>query len=223
MAAFFREVLDRCFTPDFLYGVRKKFHFAETQMREMQEVAMCMAPRMHKEAFWERKADFIQGRHCMEKPGRKYEIAAMSLGSGIDHLQERYSAEGLLLQSYILEVLAGEILMEGYPAYQQYIKKETGWRVAAYHFPGSEEALPLELLPELLQECAPQITCNAAFAMSPAQSVLFLAELAQDGRIECGSLCQGCRQSSCPNRIRAASHASQPMTYGYSRIFGLYP
>lgn len=200
MPAFFSDVLDEIVTPVFLERVQRKFHFAETQMIELQTVAEQMTPLMRSEAAWERKAYPMPKRHRINEHDQIYESVVMTLGSGIDRLQERYCKRELFLSSYIVEVLSGEILMRGYDAYNQYVRKETGRHAAGYHFLGSEAAFPLDLLPELLRECSLQITCNSAFCMQPNKSVAFVAELTQDENMYCRSICQGCNHTHCSHR-----------------------
>ena len=236
MPAFFSNILDEILTPVFLERVRKKFHFEKTHMVEIQTVAMRMIPLIQTEAFWERKEFLMPDR--TNESNNIYESVFMSLGKGIDYLQERYEEGEFLLKSYILEVLANEILLRGYDAYNQYIKKETNWHVARYYFLGSEAAFPLDILPSLLKECSLQITCNSAFYMSPNKSVVFISELTQDEKRYCGSICFDCKNKNCPNKIEDAySICSGPMPgsikkqikikkdmsmlYGYSRIFGI--
>lgn len=96
-----------------------------------------------------------------------HEQVVMSLGNGVDRLQEKYSERGLLSQSYMIEVMASELLLQGYVAYNYYIKENTDWHVARYHFLGSEENYPLEMMPDLLRELTPLITCNSAFVCCP--------------------------------------------------------
>lgn len=224
MATFFSEVLDGFLSPVFLEKVHKKFHFSETHMAALEKVAKEMLPLMHRDAFWESK-EFL-----MENPRRHsafYERVVMSLGEGIDDLQEQYTGEGLLLQSYMLEALASELLLRGYDAYNGYIRENTKLHVARYHFPGSEEAFPIEALPDLLEAVTPRVTCNSAFCMLPKKSVAFLAELTEDAKVQCQGVCIGCGNKTCPNRIeddceirkRIAAMTDMPLPYGYSRIF----
>lgn len=231
MKAFFSQVLDEFLTPDFLEGARKKYHFAKAQFTELQAVAEKMIPRMRREAFWERKEyrkqEPIRSDSCGQ-PDKVYECVVMTLGHGIDDLQETYDDRGWLLQSYMTEVLASEVLLAGYQAYEQYLCTQTDWHVARYHFPGSEKAFPLELLPDLLREYEPRITCNHAFCMSPNKSVVFLSELAQGVQTCNGSICFGCTNRHCSYRTQSdpagneqvTKRQDRPMTYGYSRIFG---
>lgn len=228
MAAFFSEVLDQFLSPAFLGGVRRKFHYDETQALEFQAVAVEMLPLLREEAFWERKVFSGEIKRSSEECSILYEQVVMSLGNGVDSLQERYSERELLSKSYMIEVLASELLLQGYAAYNRYIRKNTDRHVARYHFPGNEEAFPLEMLPGLLKELTSLITCNAAFCMLPKKSVAFIAELTQDDKIQCRGICVDCNNLNCSNRMsegsmtqkRLSVMADIPLNYGYGRIFG---
>ena len=230
MAAFFPEVLEAFLSPDFLEGVRRKFHYGDTKTAAFQAVAQEMLPLMREEAFWDSRAFSVEGRQPGESADAVYESVIMSLGGGLDTLQERYSEEGRLSESYMLEVMASELLLKGYGAYNRYVQENRDRHVARYHFLGSEEAFPLELLPELLQESAERIVCNSAFCLMPKKSVVFVAELTQDSKVRCESICVGCHNLHCPNRAKddsprgrmLARMADIPLSYGYSRIFGRF-
>lgn len=214
---FEKENLEEFVSPAFQENVRVKFHFEEEQTGLIREVAEELLPVLQREAFWVRTA-YIQpamqkessqirqacgakNRQSADVPDKAYECVAMSLGHGVDQLQESYSEKGLLLQSYIVEALTGELLMRGYDAYNRYIASNTDWHVARYHFPGSEDSFPLEMLPELLQDLTQEITCNAAFCMIPKKSVVFISELTQDETVRCQEICDGCGNTACPNRV----------------------
>lgn len=225
MEVFFPELLDEFISADFLQKLRIKFHFDEKQAAQIRTAAEEMLPSIRKEAFWIRQAYPMQGEASSKDSDTAYECVAMSLGRGVDLLQESY-CEKELLQSYIVEVLAGELLMQGYDAYNNYIMKNTARHVARYHFPGSEKNLPLAVLPELLQNLTQKITCNSAFCMLPKKSVVFISELTQDETVHCKAICIGCTNKSCPNRIEENDLIRKrmtdlPLTYGYSRIFGI--
>ena len=229
MAAFFSNILDQFLTPAFLEGVRKKYHYDDTQAFELQAVAEEMLPLMREEAFWERKVSLGKNQDQNEVSGALYEQVVMSLGRGVDCLQERYNEREQLSKSYMIEVLASGLLLQGYAAYNHYIREKTDWHVARYHFLGSEENYPLEMLPDLLKELTPLITCNSAFCMLPKKSVAFIAELTQDEKVQCRGICVGCNSLSCSNRMedgglvhkRLSVMTDMPLTYGYGRIFGL--
>lgn len=232
---FFPILLNEFLSPGFLEGVREKFHYGETLKAEFQAVAEEMLPLMRRDAFWERGKCSLQSRNLSEQTAgapqdfdASEELVIMSLGEGLDNLQESYHVKGLLSQSYMLEVLADELLMKAYEAYNRYIDVNTGQHVARYRFPGSEKEFPLEKIPKLLEGMTKRITCNAAFCMSPKKSVVFIARLTTDEDIRCEGVCAGCGNLHCVNRIaddKAARRLIEKMTdlplhYGYRRIFG---
>lgn len=200
MAAFFPDVLDAFLSSDFLEGVRRKFHYDDTKTAAFQAVAQEMLPLMREEAFWDSEAFSEENRQPGECADAVFESVIMSLGGGLDALQERYNENGMLSESYMLEVLASELLLKGYGAYNRYVQENRDRHVARYHFLGSEEAFPLELLPKLIQESAGRIACNAAFCLIPKKSVVFISELTRDTKVQCESICVGCHNLHCPNR-----------------------
>lgn len=227
MENFFPELLDEFISTDFLKKVRKKYHFDEEQAPQLQAVAEEMLPKMQQEAFWIRQESFPNNKWQSKDSDTTYENVAMSLGNGVDLLQEGYSEKGLLLESYMVEVLASELLMRGYDAYNRFVIEHSAYHVARYHFPGSEEALPLEILPHLLSGLTQKITCNSAFCMQPKKSVVFISELTQDETVSCKGICVGCTNTACPNRVEENNLLRKrmtdvPLTYGYNRIFGIY-
>lgn len=211
---------------DFLEKTRKKFHFDVEQAAQIRAAAEKMLPTIREEACCIRQAYAMEKNRSERDFDTTYECVAMSLGKGVDLLQESYSEQGLLLETYIVETLAGELLLRGYDTYNKYVAKHTSLHVARYYFPGSEKSLPLEMLPGLLQNLAPKITCNAAFCMQPKKSVVYIAELTQDETMHCKAICVGCTNKSCPHRIEENKLIRKkltdlPLTYGYSRIFGI--
>ncbi len=226
MESFFPELLDEFISTDFLKKVRAKYHFGEEQASLLQSAAEELLPQIRQEAFWIRQASFNNEWQSKDSD-TIYENVAMSLGNGVDLLQESYCEKGLLLESYMVEVLASELLMRAYDAYNRYVIEHTPYHVARYHFPGSEKTLPLEMLPQLLNGITQKITCNSAFCMQPKKSVLFISELTQDETISCKGICVGCTNTACPNRVEDDNLIRKrmtdvPLTYGYSRIFGIY-
>lgn len=201
MAVFFTELLDAFLEADFLETVQKKFHYGERQIEELMAVAEKMLPVMRKEAFWERGV----AHSYREDADTAYEDVVMSLGKGVDDLQEDYSRKGMLMEAYMLETLAGELLMKGYSAYNRYVRMNGPWHVARYHFPGSEEDFPLEMVPDILSRLDTRIRCNSSFYMKPKKSVVFMAELTRDETVWCEGICTGCSSMNCPNKVERAN------------------
>ena len=139
MSIFFPDILDDFLKLPFLQRVKKKYHFEEHQMDELKAVAGEMLPLIRREAFWERKgwhASPTQREAFWERKGwhasptrknvlqeepenmtdldKRWEAVVISLGWGVDDLQESYSRKGMLSQCYMLEALAGELLLDSY-------------------------------------------------------------------------------------------------------------
>lgn len=202
MESFFPELLDEFISTNFLKKVCEKYHFDEEQATQIQAVAEELLPKMREEAFWIRQESSAKNEWQSKNSDIAYETVAISLGYGVDHFQECCSEKGLLLESYMVEVLASELLIRGYDAYNRYVMEHTPYHVARYHFPGSEETLPLEMLPQLLNDLTQKISCNSAFCMQPKKSVVFISELTQDETISCKGICVGCTNTACPNRVK---------------------
>ena len=154
---------------------------------------------------------------------------AMTLGEGVDALQEHLSEEGELTRCYMAEALGNELLLEAYASFHQWVEKSQGRgvHVARYHFYGGEEALPLEKMREALMELGQDaVTCNDCFCLRPKKSVVFVAELTADPAVACQGICVGCDRKDCPNRVEKSEEAAirwpdLPMgalPYGYARI-----
>ncbi len=141
------------------------------------------------EGFWVVFPDEIK------EQGAGLVTVVMTLGAGIDILQERYQRTDRMLESYMVENISGELLMEGYRQFGEWIASKTQWKVKAFHFPGGEKAFPLELLPELLKTTGQQKgTCNRECCMQPKKRGAFLAELSAgscEKAGESGSACDG--------------------------------
>ena len=195
MEAFFPELLDGFLDRDFINKVCVKFHFKEMQMSELQAVAREMLPLMRREAFWEVCAPWIWNNG--ESTDVVYEGIVMTLGKELDCLQESYHKEGMLTESYMLEALASELLLQGYSAYNRHVREVSSWHVARYHFPGNEKNLPLEMLPHMLSKFSVQVSCNEAFCVMPKKSVVFLAELTQiPSHLTCASCVSSARNTT---------------------------
>ena len=89
---------------------------------------------------------------------------------------------------------------------EAWIRENTGYQVAAYHFFGDDEAHPLSAMPEILARAKQhKVVCTAGSCLKPKKSVVFEMELAPAEA--CGEtahgdrICAHCsRRDTCPNR-----------------------
>lgn len=120
--------LDLTVTESFLDTVIKKFHFSEEDRACFYDVGRKLEAAAQKEAgFWYAE----QGEAA---------LAVLTLGAGVDVLQEEYTKAGLLTECYMAETIAGELMMNAYRDFNCWVERNTGWHVARYHFFGAQEA-----------------------------------------------------------------------------------
>ena len=106
----FSEITALCRNEQFLHSVMEKYHYDPEEYPNLKRLAGEMIPCLETEAGW-------QDREIQETfPGRDQSFLAVgiTLGKGIDALQEKYLQNGFLTESYMIEVLSSELL-ESYP------------------------------------------------------------------------------------------------------------
>ena len=155
----------------------------------------------------------------------------ITLGSGVDCLQDRYLEEKLLTEAYMIETLGSELLLKAYPQWNAWVASGDKYLVRRYHFLGSSPEYPITDLPALLEKLQMPVVCTEAYCMIPKKSVAFYAELVDAhtaGITECEGICAGCGRKDCENRMEKMSSGNyvadmtdRPFTYGYQRIFGI--
>lgn len=234
---FFCDVIDNCIEEDFLQKVCEKYHYQPEDREGMKQTALAMQDSIREQALW---------RHSYSpEKGNRLDGVVMTLGEGIDRLQEGCAAAGEFWTEYLIEILSGELLLLFYEAYNRFMEETTPYHVARYHFPGSEKEYPLAMVPELLKELSAPIACNESYCMIPGKSVAFFALLTKDKRVRCAGICGNCGRKDCLGKaavdtengggcqspagsgqagfpgLRAAGIKKEgPLPYGYARILG---
>lgn len=248
MDGLFQKITEECRKTGFLEAVLGKAHYApedrELLWSVLERVLGCMAG----EAGWSAKPVCIGEADCKEKASGDFDSGVrevvMTLGAGVDVLQEAYLAEGKLTEAYMVEVLGSEILLLAYTTYNTFVAENMDAVVKRYYFLGTGEKvvlkkgdfgddaqaldLRLEALPGMLERSGLPVTCTEGYCMIPKKSVAFYAELTKDKAAACEGICMGCGREDCPNRMAAGNRTQgnrtldRPLTYGYARILGLF-
>lgn len=206
----FLDLIHKMTSEAFLKRVAEKYHYLPEDMQELLIVAKIMKERILPEAFFDVGNDYV------ETKGEACRGVVISLGEGIDKLQDSYTQEGKLTESYMIEALGNELLLETYAVWNDWIEEKTDYHVAKYIFFGSNEKYPLEQLPGFLTRVSPSVTCNESYFMIPKKSVAFYASLTKEANIRCEGICQSCVRRDCPNRAKEEKW----LPYGYARILG---
>ena len=153
-------------SPHFLDEVSKKYHYKEEDSKLLESVARDI-------------------RGCIkDQEGLEFLIfetyadAAFTMGANLDILLEKYSAAGQLIKQLMLENICSLLLMEAYSNLTELLEHETGRYVGKFHFWGSEEAYPLEKLPEVVAKFTSlRLFCTPDYCLRPSKSVVCRLEL----------------------------------------------
>lgn len=197
----------------FLDAVMKKFHFSPEERESFFAVGRKLEAALEEEAgFW-----------YSAYPGHADLVTVvMTLGAGVDELQERYTKEGCLTECYMAEAIADELLLLAYRRFNRWVEEQGSRHVARYYFFGAADgrreaagagespaaaagsglicAPTLEEIPGALASVGEtQVRCNQACCLTPKKSVIFLAELTREA-VRCEGICMGCQRADCPNR-----------------------
>jgi hypothetical protein len=136
MDGLFRKITEECRKTGFLETVLEKAHYAPEDRELLWSVLEQVLQRMEGEACWSAKA---MGDR---EPGVR--AVVMTLGAGVDQLQEKMLAEGKLTEAYMIEVLGSEILLLAYSALNAWIKEHTDFVVKRYYFLGMGEYVTIQ-------------------------------------------------------------------------------
>ena len=245
MDQLFEKVAEKCKTVAFLESVMSKAHYASEDRELLVDVLGKILDCMEEDAAWGAKdAEAGRAQEMGQVAGASQaREVVMTLGAGVDRLQEELLSEGKLTEAYMVEVLGSEILLLAYTVFNSWVKEHTDYAVKRYYFLGmgeravigeadgrekaAEVDLRLSALPGMLERSGLPVTCTEGYCMVPKKSVAFYAELSKDRGAVCEGVCLGCGRKDCPNRMEAGERMKgnrvldRPLTYGYARIFGL--
>ncbi len=188
---FLETRLSECLTDSFLEEVRRSRHYEPEDRKLLAGVAADMAVCLRRQecAYLAKKKDGSV-------------VVCMTLGGGVDLLQERYGRTGRLLESYMVEHIACALLSRGYEEIFAWIHGHMGGYVKTCHFFGGEDGYPLEGIREALSlvgDC--RIRCSEAFCLTPSKSTVFLAELSATAPDRAPAPCLACgRRSYCEQK-----------------------
>ena len=197
-----------------LLAAAADWHFGSEVFPEFQERYRALLP------FLETQIDVAW------EPEELTAYCAVTLGAGIDRLQERCSDSGDMSGAYMLECLGCVLLQKAYDIVDELLRENMGLYVQRYVFPGDGE-LPLSDNGRILRRIreagdareagrssgsgrsgkstgeernpySPAVSCNESYMLTPQKSVVFVAVLGADRTDR--HLCDACPSLTCPNR-----------------------
>lgn len=214
--------------------LQKRYHFLPEDKEKLMGLYQAILPLTEARAYYVWK-------ECNDKIAyENYGIFFVTLGEGIDELQEVYIRKQCLTEAYMTDCIGLELLMKAYEELIKHVQRETGKWAAKIDFLG--DTYPIELLPELYQDFADKIEVkyNQNFILSPSKSVVFLLPMHEEKKGNPCHICDSCSNVFClfrqgeegkegsrfEKRLRLLIQAKQQKlksdrgSYGIQNIFG---
>lgn len=204
-----------------------RYHFKNTDFPLLCALNSALSPLLKTQVWYHRCAKNDQVTYA------DYLEVVLTLGAGIDALQDVYLERECVSEAYMLDCLALELLTRSYEEFVKRIQQKMGKWAAKIDFLG--DTYPLELLPTLWRDVQPEgVTYNSQFMLTPKKSVVFFLPLQESAAPQnpC-RVCVGCGNADCIFReekeasARRKTAMPKPLpgnnTYGYQRIFHSAP
>ncbi len=211
MEKFVRTNMRSLLTSAFLKRVGEQYHFEEKHRKLLFAAAEDMRAQLAGQEgfFCIRPGQNPQARGIWRGHGDDYVIGIITLGEGIDALQERYQCAGRFEEAYMAETIAWELLRAGYGQFRRWTEAQLRQRLVSFRFFGEEPELPLAWIPKLLALTGQtRVSCNRAYCLSPKKSAVFLAEMsgaapscAGHKRPPEAEICASCGNLNCAYRV----------------------
>lgn len=209
-----------------------RYHFKESDFAQLSALSRVLQSLIQPRAY------YIWKREEAPVSYEDYAVVFLSLGNGVDALQEICLEKEAVTEGYMIECLASELLFMAYQECVRQLQAERGKWAEKIDFLG--DTYPLELMEKLYMDFEGiPITFNAQYVLQPKKSVVFLLPMIpmQEGRENASChICQNCKNTSCILRDETVTESAQAEeeisfgrklpfstainTYGYQRIFG---
>ena len=177
-------------TKEELKEAAERYHFREEDFSLLDALYQGILPLLQIKAYyqWGRKGTPIQYE--------EYAIVFLTLGDGVDSLQDVYLERKCLSEAYIIECVSLALLSKAYEEFVKQLQRKTGKWAEKIDFLG--DAYPMEMLPDLYKEFGPMdITYNESLVLLPAKSVVFLLPVSADKQEGVCNICSHCQNKRC--------------------------
>lgn len=171
----------------------ERYHFKESDLPEIDMLYDALYPLTDAEVCYRIWPELEKGKRAA--------ICVVTLGAGVDAMQEIYTQSEEMLQVYMLECLGSTMLEKAYKQVENILLLETGLHVSRYQFPGNET--PVEQVQDILGEMSVRmedmpVSCSEACVMSPKKSVVYIVGLEKEKADAC--ICDTCQKKDCAHR-----------------------
>ena len=150
---------------------------------------------------------------CMVEKEKREAGAVLTLGAGVDALQEEYQKQGLLMEAYLMDCLCRELLRKGSRALDERIRERMNLYAIRYLFPGQN--LPLEEMERIFLcfDGKVPVKLHPGFVLIPRQSVAYRIVLSDREPETCADICADCvRRESCERYTSGERYGNREKT-----------
>ncbi len=207
---------------EFINHIIKKYHFNDNDTEEILQIysmiEKCASPyAVYRINQWITKNKLIDDNQAA--------VVAITLGEDVDRLQESFTQQGKLLEAYMIDCIADELLLNMYGEFNKIYEKFHRRYVYRYVFIG--DSIPLSHMREILTRVSGKdsddmdIVANEFGVLTPSKSVVFYALLSDNPNNRCEGICETCKNNECDYRTNLQGVKSDiTLNYGYQRILG---
>lgn len=204
-----------------------RYHFQKTDKDMLKALCKSLTPLLDIHAY------YLTDGNLENVDIEQYAAVFLTLGDGIDALQDIYLRRNHVSEAYMLECIGLELLTKAYETFAGQVQMAMGKRAVRLHFLGDK--YPFTIMDEMRRQMGEiNISFNEQYNMTPQKSVAFLLELADTGEtaselageeqlkhthnalchVHLAHICADCKNVDCEYRQK------ENYTYGYQRIFG---
>lgn len=208
-----KETIDIFLKKSDIEKIISRFHFDGSKKTKISNLYEALFPLL--------KVTYFKGE--MEENDEVRQIAVvMTLGGGIDELQQLYLSNEAIEEAYMIDCIGSELLMKAYSEVAKNIQEETGFFVTKMDFLGDE--YPISFTEELFSITKPEgISYNEAYALTPSKSVTMIISVSNTkSKNDPCHICISCRNHNCifNENHEKKEENEMPLTYGSMQIFG---
>ena len=209
--------------PDkFIARIIEKYHFESSHMDMLTQIYYSILECATPHAIY-RINQWVTGDMLIDS--NQAAVAAITLGEEVDELQEAYTASGKLLEAYMVDCIADEMLLYLYGEFNKIYERFHRRYVYRYVFVG--DSIPLSDMRDILIKIGGKdldtmdINANEFGVLTPSKSVVFYALISDNPSNRCGGICESCNNPECDYKAGSEKVKNKiTLNYGYQRILG---
>ena len=199
-----------------------QYHFGEHDLEQLRQIGSLIEQAAEPMMYYGLFTRGVEDDEASDDTSSVDRTAVIvTLGSGVDELQNRYTQRERLTESYMTECIGMEFLRAAYEQAAERIHAYTGRWISDFEFVGDK--IPFTYMEEAFRLLEPQeVSYNQAYMLTPKKTAVFLTNLCDERKDSYCHICEDCTYLVCPNRVKDSGNAAlgKNLTYGYQKIFG---